>query len=974
MSKLYRYYQRVGGEETWTPIQAEQNLETISPTFITVLALDTLIEDQPTREALEAVKYLGPMYFDLDSAELSDSIAGGQALMQKLLESGLQESDIEIYLSGKKGLHFLIAPICFMEKVQASYKLPAIYKEMAFRLAVDTVDFKVYTARKGRMLRTCFNIRENGNYRVPISATELASLTPETYNVFCSAKRNVSPTNPKFRPEFALIYDASAQKIQSARKKKSKPTTAQELKRVLPDVKKILKNEGLSDIGFNKIAMQLCVYAREANWSEDSLVESAAELINNHASDGSRYNTPRRREAEIRRMFAYVDDNPAYEYSPEFLRSCLAREAIRASSDRSEGFEAVDGDDEEEDFTLTGGVYVRGNSYLVSKGDDGDIEISNFVFRDPELVLDTTDNKIIAIRTYMSKKERVTLVPSNFTGSTALQNIVSGYGKSFTGTDTHARGIFQIMLKEVNKNNYLVDSEGLNWVSLPVHPDPEVANTPFLAWADRFRVVVPEWVKEKGISLEFLGYPEDKGVLQTDLTKAPNFQRWLAEDEGNAEIVNRMFRHLLASNHPESIAKCLGWMVASHWRQLFQAKIRNFPLLHIYGPAGSGKTQLSRSLLKLFYYQQTPKETTPTESTPFSLLCLLAGSASIPIMLDEWKPSRMNREIGEKYRAMLRASYDGKEVQRGGGSRTKDNFNALNVSVLSAPLLFISEALETEKAIFSRSVILPFRKAGPQQVTHTFNNFQKYLADGHVLSMIGKHIITMVLRDGSYEQFSDDYDRMIGWAVKHYLIQADDQERLERGEINEDDMRRKQAVGDDTRGVESGTAVMFGLVKLRQLLDECLGDKLDREVKTKLKALQKYAYAGLASVSKILPEYMKVLSAMSDMSRVLMAGGEKALVENAEYNLSELGGKPVIVIAPRFAYNRYRQYMRLLNQIPLYPDELAFETALSEVPAFMTTGTGTKNIQTRTLILDIEALEKEGVPPFAGRAVDLKLT
>ena len=292
MSKLYYYFQRVGGDEVWTPIQADQNLTAIKPTFITVLALDTLLEDHPQREALEAVKYQGPMYFDLDSESIGDSIEGGKALLAKLNESGLKDSDIEIYLSGKKGLHFIIAPVCFMEKVQPLQRLPAIYKEMAFKLAVDTVDFKVYTARKGRMLRTCHNIRENGNYRVPVTADELRSLTPETYDSLCKLPRNVGMPAPQFRPEFALVFDAAQQKIANIKRRKPKPVTTQELQRALPEIQQILKGENLSDIGFNKIAMQLCVYARESKWSEDTLVQNAKQLCEKHQSDGYRYGTP----------------------------------------------------------------------------------------------------------------------------------------------------------------------------------------------------------------------------------------------------------------------------------------------------------------------------------------------------------------------------------------------------------------------------------------------------------------------------------------------------------------------------------------------------------------------------------------------------------------------------------------------------------------------------------------------------------
>ena len=151
---LYYYTQKVGGEEAWAPIQANRSLDELRPTFVTILAIDTLFDDRPTREEIEKAKYQGPLYFDLDADDIEDSIAGAQALHVKLLASGLKPEDIQVFLSGKKGLHLIVPMACFVEKPAPVVKLPAIYKELALKFAVDTLDFKVYTARKGRMLRT----------------------------------------------------------------------------------------------------------------------------------------------------------------------------------------------------------------------------------------------------------------------------------------------------------------------------------------------------------------------------------------------------------------------------------------------------------------------------------------------------------------------------------------------------------------------------------------------------------------------------------------------------------------------------------------------------------------------------------------------------------------------------------------------------------------------------------------------------
>jgi len=43
---------------------------------------------------------------------------------------------------------------------------------MAYKLYVDTLDLRVYSAKRGRMWRTPNVQRENGKYKVPISLGE----------------------------------------------------------------------------------------------------------------------------------------------------------------------------------------------------------------------------------------------------------------------------------------------------------------------------------------------------------------------------------------------------------------------------------------------------------------------------------------------------------------------------------------------------------------------------------------------------------------------------------------------------------------------------------------------------------------------------------------------------------------------------------------------------------------------------------
>lgn len=963
MTKMFKYYQLVGGNEDWKPVFAEASLGKESPTFVTVLALDTLLDDHPSREVLDAVKYEGPMYFDLDAASIEDSIAGGQSLLTKLRENGLRDCDFEIFLSGKKGLHFLIPMVCFCQKPQPTAKLPAIYKEIAFKLAVETVDFRVYTARKGRMLRTCFNIRENGNYRVPVSAAEVESLTAESYAELCKAPRVVEKITPTYCPQFGMLYEAAHQKIAQIKKRKAKVVDAAELRKQSPVVQQILKGENLADIGFNKLAIQLAVFARESNWTEDVLVENAKMLCEKHQSDG-RYNTPRRREAELRRMFSYIADNAAYEYDAGMLKSCLQRETISIPSTDEDGME-VEGEYEEVP-AFTGGVQRRLHGYIAAKNADEEVTISNFVLR-PALVLrDPKSGQIVSIECQTQTGVKFVAEPRDFTSSSALQNRLGPSGHSFTGTDTHARGIYSIMLREAKDHAYVVDSEGMNFLKVPAHPNKLLASTPFLAWADRDRVIVPSWVQEQGLNLTFQGYPDERGIFQTDLTSAEPLGNWL-EVPGNRERLQRFMKLTFACANRGTVAKILGWMIASHYKQLFQATYGKFPLLHVYGLAGLGKTEFTSCFLHLFYLNSDPVLTTPS-STPFAFLSFVGGSASIPVVMDEWKPAAMPRELVEKYRGIFRDAYNGKETQRGGGTRTIDKFGALNRTQLSAPIAYIAEAAETETAIVERSVMVAFRRSGDIAQNAASAAYAEWSQELEILSVLGRQMAADILANVTPESFREDFGAIHGWAVSKYRLVPGDEEKLAKGELSQQEYDLKISTKD--RPVYNNSVALFGLVVLRRMLTTALGDLFDQQLMNEFKqsGIELFKVSANDSVGT-QAEYVKVMCVMSDMTRMTTSSGDRWLVEGQDYNLSETGGKAVLVLAARFAYNKYRQFCRTVGTSPMYPGDSAFEMALREVPAFMHTGRGTVGADVATAVFDLEMLQRSGVPIFAGKAV-----
>ncbi len=958
----YLYYQLVGGEEAWVVTQADKTkFKDIRPTFITVLALDKIVGDKPNREFLESIKYVGPMYWDLDDAnDVNNSIQDAKSLLEKLNSYGIPDTSINVFLSGKKGLHILVPQSVFMEKPGFVRFLPHIYKEIAFKMAEPTVDFRVYTARRGRMLRTCFNIRDNQKYKVAITADELRALTPEGYDTFVSTPtREYELAEGEFCARFALVYEEAAQKYTSRPRKAAKTVTPAQLKAQEPIALAIMNGETSDHAGFNPIAMQLAMYAREAGWNEGYFIEQCAGIIANHESDGSRYNSPEKRERALKETFYYMEDNPGYEYSIGGLKS-VARGAQPE----------VDEEGNEVDSVHNMGVFADGYRYVTSK-DENTIAITNFIFEKITKLVDPVDERILSYSVHLRGDANVqtdaslTLLDGQLSGSTSLHNAVSAFGGIFTGTDGQARGIQQLMLRAVDNTNYIIDSEGLNVINLPRSRNPALSK-PFLVWADADGVRMPAEQKGAGINFTFQGFPEAEGVIKTDVTRAPGLGVWL-NDEGNLDRLTYMLQNMISAYDPEVLGKTLGWMVSCFWRQLFHAYDNKFPLLHIYGPSGFGKTELATTLMRLFFYEATPTMITPS-STVFALQTLVAGSGSVPIVLDEYKPGVMEKGQLEKFRALFRDVYNMKDAQRGGGNAKKEAFNALSRVRLSGPIAFVAEAMETETAIVERIVLVSAKKPDELVMRRRAAHYEEYKQNSDILSILGHYIAARVLQSTTIADFKAEFSGILKEARNNHMLRQGDYELVESGAMTAEELQRRRNNKD--RPVYNNSVALFGVRKFRKTLERVYKEdfsELFGEAFDKMEDAIFNTNEGV--VDSTIPEYVKVLNTMGAMTRL---EGYSALEEGRDFNVVDHGGQVRLVMDPRAVFAKYRSYMRSQGTNALYPSEQAFAQAMVDCPQYLGKGGRLERVDTSVILLDYEALQRSRVEPWRAKSKQFK--
>lgn len=966
----YHYYQKDGGEESWK-IVADTKLDSIKDAmFATVLSVDALIPDKPTKQELAAVKYSGPLYFDLDDAESPGSTGKfAVELVEKLQENGVEPNDLLIYASGGKGFHILVPPEVFMAKVSkvGVTHLPAIYKEMAFQLAVDSMDFRVYTARRGRMFRQPNVLRPNNLYKVQITWDELKAVAfsdepEEDYRQLCFKPRTLpkSESAPEQASGMMAMYDQCKMKVQKAANKRSKePAT---LPKDLPSFDLLLEGKGVREgTGFQKLSLQIAIIAQQRGMTCEDLLAKADGLCETHMSDGYRYNTKAKRLNELERMWNYMEDNPCYEYSAGAVIGLLNHSApdlrgLQTSKDEVESNLGTDDTEVEADEDYSGVLISRAGIYAVAES--GTKKISNVSYDNVTVLrsIDTGLSVMVEADVYVggTKQRRDAMSNEVWQSSNNMNKFSMSYGSSFLGSDNQARGIFLKVNEKAMKGKnvvYVTDREGVDWVRVPGSSEPDPDKAGFFIWSDNRKVVVPP--NPDDVSMVFKGYPEVEGQFRTDLGDAPNLAEWV--EAGNKPQLQEFLDNLLNCQTPATIAKYIGWTTACHFRMMFHMKHNQFPLFHVNGAAGQGKTAMATLFMNQHYYKADPKVTSPS-STLFAVTSAIAGSSSIPVVVDEFKPADMRSMDYDKYRAMFRDAYNCRDVARGGGSRDNGDYRALHRTKLAAPICFISEAVESEPALMERVLLLTLVKPDSVRSKKFRDRFEAAKANKHFLGILGKYIVTKIIHRYSLEEFNSEFLPILK-ASRDELMLADVEELKN---LPQSEYSAKAAMKDRT--VFNYAVTRFGLRKFQELVESVFEDRY-----TKLfnEMYDTVVDSATDVATQTTPEWLKVLNAMSEMS-AMPEGTIYAMSIGKDYDFIEYNGKPCFVFNTALTYFKYRTYCRAANMKPLFPTSASFQHAILNVSACeegnytegVTDGSGTNQV------MSMDALRFAGfIPP-----------
>jgi hypothetical protein len=986
---LFYYFQREGGEEKWSPVPVSQweTTAATNPMFRTALSVDKLVEEVPNDQH-DKLCYSGPFYVDFDVDKVSDLaqvIAQAQGFILKLESLGLHLDQVAFYATGSKGFHIEVPAACFMESVpkKGVQLLPVIYKEMVMGIYVDTIDLRVYSARRGRMWRQPNVLRPNGKYKVQLTAQELKELSPESYAQLTSAARPLIPlASPTYCVDLGVEYAKAQQRV--AEKLKAKGTRKKDplvkTRASSTSIQLMQAGYGIKPgAGFHQLALQLAIAAVTAGHTEDQLVEQCELLCENHQGNGERYDTPSKRREELRRMHRYVSDNPMYEFSIGAIKALLSHTApdldgIAASKeDIEEGIaeaqeqaaaaagEPVDGFTAPDEYNdVAGGVTISKFGVYVPDEAGGKRRICAISFKEVHLLMSMDTGQIAAYEAEVlvngAGRGRVTLEMETFQSIMMFNRFCQRLGHQMQGTEAHLRGLFMRFVELAKKKGrmlYIAKREGLDILNIPNHEDHELRK-PFLVWADSRAVIVEPRIRDKGLDLSFQGYPDPRGLFKTDLADSPKLDEWVAEP-GNKEAMATTLLNMMTCQRADVISKLLGWYTAAFYRVLFHKAYDKFPLLHVNGAAGGGKSEMNKTFASLFFYNQEPKMLTPA-STVFAIAQHASGSASIPLIVDEYKPHEMSVELHNRLKLLFRDAYNGRDVMKGGGNRESDDYRSLTHTQLMAPLVFIAEAAEEESAVAERVVLCTIVKPPSSISLKWLAKFENFKRNKQHLAIIGQYLASEAVSTMSIEGLQQEFDQIFLAARNKYMLTEAD---LTAG-LDEQTLMEKQ--GAKERSVFNFTVARFGLLRFKRVVDSIYGPAKFAEV---FKDLDEGIYTRMSDLQPATQaEWAKVLDTMSTMSYGLDGDSPYALRLHKEYSKGVHNGRNVVELAISDAYLRYRGYMRSTSSKALFSGVQQFLHSIRDCPALIQNGYGELLPRPGVYMFDTDELAKLKVGEF----------
>jgi primase-polymerase (primpol)-like protein len=227
--------------------------------------------------------------------------------------------------------------------------------------------------------------------------------------------------------------------------------------------------------------------------------------------------------------------------------------------------------------------------------------------------------------------------------------------------------------------------------------------------------------------------------------EVPTNCKLLSVEPATADELSVIKKHIANFNTPTVSLPILGWITACFLKSIISETLdgiglsNGFPLLNIQGEAGAGKTQSAEAvIMRMWAIQGEPKSI--GELTKFTLMKVVGGSNTIPVILEENKSCMQTDYFQNLISNLIRSIYNCLEGERGRADQSTQVYR------YQAPVVIVGETGFTEGALLDRFVTVFLSKKDSSPYLQNFKELRK-----QPLEKLGRSILEKALRMGREE-------------------------------------------------------------------------------------------------------------------------------------------------------------------------------------------------------------------------------
>jgi energy-coupling factor transporter ATP-binding protein EcfA2 len=339
------------------------------------------------------------------------------------------------------------------------------------------------------------------------------------------------------------------------------------------------------------------------------------------------------------------------------------------------------------------GIYEHKGGYW-SRGAKGDYEVSNFTMKILYHVLtsDEVAYRVVAIKNRIGFECTIQMNTDDFVGIGSFKKVIARRGDYvFKGSETDLSRLQELLQKQevsvkfIDVMGWQKRSKFWAWGNGITPMDETIAFLPAdmhgMVDYNNKKYLIPAcssmYADKEGL------YNMEKKFVYSEPQPGFGFEQW-------AKLMRQVY-------NVRAIPGILHY-VATVYRDVVFKTIHKFPILNLFGPPGSGKSELAKSLSAMFGLDQGAISL-EGESTAKSYLRKMAQAENAYVLLEEFK----NNQV--KHIGTLKNIYDGLGYDR--AKMTNDN-QTHQTPVRSAAILIGQEMPTSEPALFTRVILISF--------------------------------------------------------------------------------------------------------------------------------------------------------------------------------------------------------------------------------------------------------------------------